>query len=366
MRNISLLIKPSSSSCNLNCNYCFYNQIASERSVESYGIMHLETAENIIKKALEFANGGICNFAFQGGEPTLAGISFFKKFVSLVSKYNVKASIINYCIQTNGVLIDKEWGIFFKQNNFLVGLSLDGDEKINDYNRVDICGNGSFNSIIRGKKILDKNEVPYNILSVIDNNSAIHIKESYNFFKELGVTYLQFIPCLDPLKTENIEKKALDNEHYSKFLKELFDMWYEDYKKGQIISIRFFENILMNIIGMGAESCDMRGECSIQNVIEADGSVYPCDFYVYDKWKIGDINKDNFQEIIFNSISNDFLKESSSSSEKCAQCKWKSICKGGCKRYWYNNEKHIFCEGISEFLDYSIVRFIEIVKKLKY
>lgn len=365
MKNISLLIKPASNLCNLKCKYCFYNSIAEEREIESYGFMSLLTLENIVKKAFDFSMGGECSFSFQGGEPTLIGLEFFENFIQFIKKYNKNHSKIHLSLQTNGTLINKEWCQFLKENNFLVGLSLDGDSFVHDSNRVLKKGGGTHENVMRCKNLFDCIGIEYNILTVIDNYGAENIVDTYQFLKKLNIQYMQFIPCLAPLKSEKIKKENnLSKENYLNFLKTLFDIWYADFEKGIIISNRYYENILMNLLRITPECCGMRGSCSIQNVIEADGTVYPCDFYVYEDMKLGDINSQELQEIIFGESANKFLNPHQISSKKCSRCKWFQICRGGCKRYRYNDEEHLYCHEIYQFLEYSIERFLKIANQL--
>lgn len=362
MKNISLLIKPASSLCNINCSYCFYNTIAQEREVTSYGIMTPEVTEELVKKTLEFSNGGECTFAFQGGEPTLAGLAFFKKFIDYLKKYNVKNSKVNLSLQTNGMTINEEWAKFLKEHDFLVGLSLDGPAKIHNFNRKDKNGKGTFNKVLKTKKLFDKYKIDYNTLIVVDDNVAKNIKEIYDFFKKERVKFTQYIPCLDPLKSCNPrERKRLSSNKYAFFLKKLFDLWYKDIKKGNYVSIRYF-NDLINIINTGeGTSCDMKGRCSIQNVIEADGSVYPCDFYVYDEWKLGDILTNTFEEIVKSNTANRFINDSFDMADRCKICQWRNICRGECRRRRENLQNlNNYCEAYKDFFSYAANRLVEI------
>lgn len=362
MKNLSVLIKPASSLCNINCDYCFYHAIASERKIASYGIMELSVLEELVKKVFNFVDGGTATLAFQGGEPTLAGLDFFKKAVEYAERYNNQGSKVRYVIQTNGMLIDEEWAIFLKENNFLVGLSLDGPSKVHNRNRKDKKKKGTFNRVLKTKKIFDRFKVDYNTLTVVDNNVAKNVREVYEFFKNEGVQFTQYIPCLDPLKSRQPGDKAnLSVRGYADFLKKLFDLWYRDLKKGKYQSIRYF-NDLVNIIitGEGA-SCDMKGRCSVQNIIEADGSVYPCDFYVYDEWKLGNIVNNTFEEIIFSEKANEFVAASYEISDRCKSCKFYKICRGECRRKRENSE-HInnYCEAYREFFTYAGSRLVEV------
>ena len=198
MPSLSFLIKPASSSCNLRCKYCFYHSLSKDRIVESYGIMSENTLESIVKKALMEANPQ-CTFAFQGGEPTLVGLGFYKKFIEFEKQYNTRNIKINNVFQTNAIFINEEWAEFLYDNNFLVGVSLDGPKDINDLHRIDVEGKSTFNRIMKSIAILDKYKVEYNVLSVVTASVARHGKKVYDFYKEKGFKYFQFIQCLDPL-----------------------------------------------------------------------------------------------------------------------------------------------------------------------
>lgn len=367
MKNLNLLIKPSSSLCNMDCSYCFYNTIAEEREHGSFGMMSLSTLENIVKRAFDYVEEGSINFAFQGGEPTLAGLDFYKEFIKFQKKYNINNIEVHNAFQTNGLLIDEKWAKFLKKNNFLVGLSLDGTKELHNLRRKDRKERETFSRVLKAKKYLDEHEVAFNVLSVIDREGGLHAKETYEFLKRENIRYMQFIPCLDPLKSKkDFSNYSLTPRIYTKFLKELFDLWYEDYMKKEVFSIRYFEDILAIILGVSGLSCDMYGHCSIQNVVEADGSVYPCDFYVYEEWNLGNLNTKDFKEIHSSPRCQSFISTSLTRDPKCSQCEWKRLCRGGCRRH-RENETNLnkFCETYKEFYQYSIERFIKIANMIK-
>lgn len=282
IKSLSIMIKPSSSNCNMQCEYCFYHDISNKRMQNSYGFMNFKLLKIIVQKALREVEEE-CTFAFQGGEPTLVGIDFYKKLLEYEQKYNQKNIKINNVIQTNGLVIDEEWAHFLVQNNFLVGISLDGPKDIHDLYRVDNQGEGTFQRIIKAIHLLDQYHVKYNILTVVTTQVARHIHKIYKFFKSKNFTYLQFILCLDPLQENPGQYPySLTPERYGKFLKILFDLWYQNIVKGHIISVRYFDNLLQLLMGYPPEVCGMSGHCACQFIIEANGSVYPCDFYVID------------------------------------------------------------------------------------
>lgn len=366
MKNISVLIKPASNLCNIKCNYCFYNTIANEREVVSYGFMKKSILKEIVKKAFEFADGGTCTFAFQGGEPTLIGLEFYKNFIEFIEKYGETVRV-NNVMQTNGILIDEEWAKFLKKNKFLVGLSLDGPQKIHDARRKSKDGKSTFHKVMKAKKIMDEVGVEYNILTVVDNVVAKNVKDVYKFFKKEKIRYTQYIPCLDPLISDkNDDKQYLLTKSYGTFLKKLFDLWYKDFMKEKYVSIRYFDNLISIILGARGEACNMMGYCSIQSVIEADGSVYPCDFYVYDEWKLGNIKEISFEKIMFSKKAMEFLNSSLEKSDKCSRCKWFNICKGECRRKRENSEKlNTLCEAYYDFFEYTSSRLIEVARTVR-
>ena len=365
MPPISLLIKPASSLCNLECKYCFYHSIAESRLTKSYGMMSAETLELLVRKALDYADD-ICTFAFQGGEPTLAGLEYFRDFVEYVKKYNVNGIKINYAIQTNGIIINEEWARFLSDNNFLAGISLDGPKDIHDSLRVDPIGKGSFNKVMETINLFNKFHVEYNILCVVNSYIARHANKVYNFFKTNNFKYLQFIPCLDPLDGEpGGYQYSLTPERYTHFLKTAFDEWYSDIVKGNAVSIRYFDNLVGMMMGNPPELCGMVGICTPYFVVEADGGVYPCDFYVLDEWRIGNIRETDFAELKSNEKTKQFMDTSSYIATSCRECEFYNLCRGGCRRTRepYSDNKpalNYYCSSYKAFFKYAGRRLQEI------
>ena len=203
MKNVNLLIKPASSLCNLRCRYCFYADVSDNREVKSMGVMSRETAGALIKAAFAAADEhGAVSFAFQGGEPTVAGLDFFRDFVAMVSAFRPLDRQVSYALQTNGMALNEEWTHFLKENQFLVGLSVDGYRELHDHYRVDTKGEGTYGRVAKALALLQKFEVETNLLCVVTGQCAKHPQKTYASMKKLGVRYLQFIPCLDPLEEQ--------------------------------------------------------------------------------------------------------------------------------------------------------------------
>ncbi len=347
---ISVMLKPSSSLCNLRCAYCFYSSLAGERSEYSKGMMTRATAENVILSAFDFAKGSDVYFTFQGGEPLLSGIEFFIRFVDFVKKHNAQNSPVHFCLQTNGTLINDEFAAFFKKHNFLIGVSLDGDEALNSY-RIYPDGKNSFDDVIHGIELLKKHNVAFNVLSVLTKRTANNFRKAYRFFKAKDLRYLQFIPCLRPFSGDYDEDMYMSAEDYSEFLTRGFNIYFNDYMRGEYVSIRSFDNYIALSKGQNAEQCGMNGCCSTQFVVEGDGSVYPCDFYCTDDWYLGNINSSSFDELYHSEKAVRFMKESFKLDPACKECAYFYVCRGGgCKR---NRQDKDYCSAYKKFFSLS-------------
>jgi len=362
MPNITVLIKPSSSMCQMRCKYCFYHDESLNRETVSYGFMSEETLEQIIKKTIEYSDTA-CTIAYQGGEPTLRGLEFFQKSIEFQKKYNTKNVKISNAIQTNGYSLDDAWGSFLKENHFLVGVSLDGIPYTHDTFRVDSKGEGTFERVLRSIELLKKYQVDYNILTVVNALTAKKITQIYRFFREQGFDYLQFIPCLNPLgKEQERFPYTLTAKAYSQFLRTLFDLWYNDLVNGHPVHIQQFEEYVQMLLFMPPGVCGMSGVCSMQNVVEADGEVYACDFYVLDEYRLGNLNEVSFDDINEKRKEIHFIEDSMVPHEDCKNCKYFALCRGGCRRH--RTPKNCFCTAYYEFFDYAIERLEKIAGRL--
>jgi len=345
------------------CKYCFYRDVTDRRSTGNLGIMTDETLELMIKNALSECETEV-SFAFQGGEPTLAGLDFFKKVISLEKKHNTNGVKVHNVLQTNGLELDEGWADFFVENGFLVGVSLDGDKELHDTARLDRADKGTHSRIMQTLDLFRRKGVDFNILCVISSYVARYPEKVYNFFKKQGFNYLQFIPLLDPLE----EKRggnfwSLTPSRYASFLKKLFDLWYLDCKKHDGVSIRHFDNWLGLLMGFPPENCAMSGRCAVYFVVEADGSIYPCDFYVTDEWKMGNIaDGKTFAELQRSDAATRFIA-GSTTPENCSACKYYFLCRGGCRRDrepLAENAENFYCQAYTQFFDYATDRLREI------
>ena len=366
MPPISVLIKPASGGCNMLCDYCFYCDEARKRERAFYGLMTEQTLKNVIRKTMLYAEGQI-SYVFQGGEPTLCGLEFYEKVLMYQKQYNKHGIRVQNAIQTNGYALDEAWCRFFRENQFLVGVSVDGTKEIHDTYRHSKTGKPTFDRILQSISLLEQYQVDYNILTVVTKQAAARIADIYEFYKEKGWRYQQYILCLEPF-AEGYEKQnyALTPEEYGSFLSNLFDLWYADWKEGKQPYIRQFENYVGMLAGYQPESCDMRGKCSIQHVVEADGSVYPCDFYVLDEYYLGNLNEQRMPEIAEAGRRSGFAERALLVEESCKTCSYFKLCRGGCYRTRVESEysKSYYCEGYRMFFEHCLEPLREIAESI--
>ncbi len=358
MKNISVLIKPASSNCNIKCEYCFYYDESANREVFDYGFISISTIDIFLMKIFNLVTESV-SFLFQGGEPMLIGIEFYKVFEKIVKKYNKNKIKVNYSIQTNGILLNQEWAEYFYSSNYLVGVSLDGIKNTHDKYRMDKNKSGTFEKVLDAIDLLKKNKVQFNILTVVTNEIVDSVSEIYKFYKDSDFYYMQFTPSIEPIKKVG-QYQYMDTKHFGQFLDELFNLWYEDIKNKNYYSIRYFENLIMILMGITPESCDAQGKCDITLVMEADGSIYPCDFYILDTWRLGNINNNALEDIILSKKSKEFIISSINIPEQCKSCEYLLICRNGCRRYRNNENLNIYCESYYYFFKRNYGKLVEL------
>lgn len=363
MEYYSYLIKPASSLCNLKCKYCFYHDVSEHREVISNGVMSDDTLYTLIDRALVVENEATITFAFQGGEPTVAGLDYFVKFTDYVSLHKKSNQTIQYAIQTNGVSLEEEWCQLFKKYHFLVGVSLDGYRENHDYFRLTNANKPTFKTIMAGIERLKKYQIDYNILTVLSQPLAKHPEKLYRFFKEQKFKYVQLIPCLPGLDNEDDPFK-LTPQGFAKFYKIFYRLWEADYLKGDYMSVTLFDNLILMFKGIPPHRCGMLGQCLPQYVIESNGHVYPCDFYVLDEYDTGNIKDSSFAEIRQSKAMKDFLAQPHPQCDRCVECKFKNICHGNCKRLSITYFDQHYC-GYQDFLEEHYQSMAKIAQQLK-
>lgn len=361
MNTVTFLVKPASSLCDLRCRYCFYRDISDLREVTSTGIMAEDTARALISAALDAVGAkGTVQFTFQGGEPTLAGLDFFRRFLEIEAEYRKPGQKIYHSLQTNGMTLDENWAAFLKKKDFLVGLSLDGTEAIHDSFRVTKGGSGTWQRVTESLRLLEKHGVETSLLCVVTGTLAKNPEKVYRSLKNLGNHTLQFIPCLDPMEEpRGSQPHSLKPQAYGKFLCRLFDLWYRDWKEGYYTSIRLFDDYLRLLLGMPPGNCGASGRCGNYLVVEGDGSLYPCDFYVLDEWKLGNIRDTTVEAAMASPVNRRFRALREPMPESCRACPYLSLCRTGCLRDWTERRENYYCAAYRQFFAYALPRLRE-------
>ena len=320
MNAFQLMAKPTGSICNLDCQYCFYL----EKPHLNQRAMNDEVLEAYVKSYIETAPQQQVTFLWQGGEPTMAGLDFYKRAVDFQHKYANGKQIEN-SLQTNGVLLNADWCRFLHDHNFLVGLSIDGPEHLHDAYRLTKNGKGTFQQVIDALDLLHNYQVSFNTLTVVHNLNVLHGKEIYHFLKRIGSPYMQFIPLMGDYKQQASAKD------YGPFLINIFDEWYaNDVGK---IGIQFIEQWFMAYLGLQPDLCIFRETCGDQLVIEQNGDIYSCDHYVYPEYKLGNLIETPLVTLVDNIKQKHFGSAKSFLSERCKSCKFRFACHGGCPKH---------------------------------
>lgn len=350
MKGISILIKPAGGMCNMRCRYCFYREERTGEGTDA-GFMTEETLRAVFAKLLPGVTGP-CNIVFQGGEPTLCGINFFRCAAALEREYAEPDAVLVNAIQTNGLCINDEWAEFLASEHFLTGISLDGPRTVHDRYRVDAQGMGTHARVMQAVRTLEKHGAEYNILSVVTDGTCRNAEAVYRFFDREGLRWQQYIPAIGPYHEQSGDALWLpDEDSYAAFLKTMFRLWSRDVQAGKPVHNRYFENLLAVTSGKMPEACDMRGFCSPQYVIEADGTVYPCDFYCVEEWRLGSINTDSKQAL--DAARERFLRKIAL-PDACLTCRWQPLCRGGCRRRRSPaTERDRFCGAYRSFFPYA-------------
>ncbi len=322
--------KTVSEDCNLACDYCYYSRIGGKIEGKVKRI-DSQLLEKFLKEYMAMTNG-IAAFVWQGGEPLLAGLDFFKEVVFFQSKYARPNTVISNAVQTNATLLTDEMARFFKHYNFLVGVSLDGPRDIHDARRVSRSGHGSYDRVMRGVDLLRKHNVEFNILTVLHETNINRARDLIQWYEDEGFQYVQFIPAMD-FRAQQPDKPPtylITPQEYGNFMCEAFDAWYNDGEPRT--SIRFFDNMLSVYLNRGAELCIHRKTCPTTLILEQNGDAYPCDFYIHEDFKLGNVGTDSLTEILRRHSRHRFLTMKPTLPQQCTSCEYLRLCYGGCPR----------------------------------
>jgi len=330
-RPVQVLIKPASADCNLACRYCFYLPKAELYPETRIHRMPPDVHEEMIRQILRYG-GDQPAFAYQGGEPTLMGLDYFRRAVDLQQTHGKPGQTICNSVQTNGILIDEEWGAFLSRYKFLVGLSLDGPAHVHDHYRLDLGGRPTHARVARAAQTLRECDAAFNVLAVVTRYAAAFATEIYAYFRENGWDYLQFIPAVEVDRaTGRLADFSVPPLDYGRFMCKIFDHWKQDFRDGRpTVSIRLFDTLLGLYCNLSPPSCTFRRTCGIYVVIEYNGDVYSCDFFVEPHWKLGNLMHQSLRALLEGPRQREFGALKAQTPERCAECPWLPLCRGGC------------------------------------
>ncbi len=338
---IHVLAKPSGATCNLACSYCFFLDKELLYPNSKFR-MSDEVLENYIKQLIESHQTPQVTVAWQGGEPTLMGLDFFRKAIALQEKYRKPGMTFENTIQTNGTLLNDEWGEFLKENNFLVGISIDGTERLHNAHRVDKGGKGTFNRVMRGLKILQKYGVEFNVLVAVNRVNADYPLEIYKFFRdEVKVDWLQFIPVIERVNPDgyniynvgdSVTPRSVRPEQFGRFLIQIFDEWIlNDVGK---MFVQTFEATARNWMGMPSSGmCVFEETCGLGLAMEHNGDLYSCDHFVEPDYLLGNIQDMHMMDMVMLEKQIEFGMDKRDGLPKyCQECEVRFACKGECPK----------------------------------
>lgn len=338
-----VMAKPTGPICNLDCKYCFYLEKEKLYPAGTNWAMPPDVLEAFIRQHIEAHSVADVTFAWQGGEPTLLGVDYFRKVVDL-QKVHAGGKRIENAFQTNGVLLDDEWCEFFRENGFLVGLSIDGPAHLHDHYRVDRGGQPSFKKVVRGLEALKRHQVEFNTLTVVNRANQDHGLEVYRFLKEIGSKVMQFIPLVDrltavpsplkivlPVQDGSLAEWSVQPEAYGRFLVEIFQDWvHHDVGKHYV---QLFDVSLEAWLGMPASLCWFRETCGAAVALEHNGDLYSCDHYVYPENRLGNIMEQPLASLMNSEQQRQFGQEKRSTlPQMCLKCDVRFACHGECPK----------------------------------
>ncbi len=393
-----IMVKPAGSACNLDCTYCFYLSKATLPAGPGSGRMTEATLEKFIRQYIASVTGPEVVFSWQGGEPTLLGVDFFRRAVELERKYAKPGQIIQNDLQTNGTLLDEAWCRFLKENGFLVGLSIDGPKKLHDAYRVAKDGSPTFDKVFAAAKLLQKHGVPFNTLTCINRLNARYPLDVYRFLRrELGSTYLQFIPiveyngfervapqCWDPATLPKqgepearpghpqsiVTDWSVDPDDWGTFLCKIFDEWRRR-DLGKVL-VNHFESLVAQHLGLPSQLCVYGEICGKGLAVEHDGGVYSCDHYVYPEYRVGNVHDGKLTDAVFSRAQVRFgYAKSETLPQQCRECPYLRDCWGECPKNRILRTAdgepglNYLCGGFQTFFAHAIPEVERIVADLR-
>jgi uncharacterized protein len=376
-----LLAKPTGAACNLDCAYCFF--LDKELLYpDSKFRMSDSLLEQYIRQLIESHQVNEVNIAWQGGEPTLMGLEFYRRAIALAEKYRRPGMRLLHTMQTNGTLLDDEWAAFFKEHEFLIGISIDGPRQLHDVYRVDKGGKPTFDKVLRGVRLLQKHGVEYNVLTTVNRVNARYPLEVYRFLRdEVGTTWMQFIPVVERINSDGrtlyqegaaVSERSVQPDQFGRFLSTIFDEWVR--KDVGSIFVQTFEATLRNWLGMQSSGmCVFNETCGTGLAIEHTGDLYACDHFVEPAYYLGNIEKQHMIELVASPQQLKFGQDKHDSLPRyCLDCDVRFACHGECPKNRFTLTPdgepglNYLCAGFKEFfhhVDFPMKILAELIRQ---
>lgn len=376
-----VMLKPAGAHCNLACKYCYYLEKNNLYDKSHRHIMSDEMLEQFTREYIEAQTMPQVLFTWHGGEPLMRSIDFYKKALTLQKKY-ARGRRIDNVIQTNGTMLTDEWCEFFAQNNWLVGISIDGPQEFHDHYRLTSTGNPSWQKVMHGIELLKKHHVEWNAMAVVNAYNANHPLEFYHFFKDNGCQYLQFTPIVERL-TKHQDGRTLaslaDNheipladfsvtpEQWGSFLCAIFDEWVRNDVGKMFVEI--FDCTLANWMGVLPGICAYSKNCGHAGVMEHNGDVYSCDHFVFPEYKLGNIRDHTLIEMLYGDKQHAFSRlKHTSLPRQCKECDMEFACHGECPKNRFEKDKYgepglnYLCKGYYQYY-YHVAPYMDFMKR---
>lgn len=369
-RPLYVMLKPAGSLCNLRCKYCYYLEKNALYTEQKNHVISDEMLDKFIREYIEAQTSPDVLFCWHGGETLMRPISFYRRAIELQRKYT-RGRRIDNTIQTNATMLTDEWCEFFRENNFLVGVSIDGPQEFHDEYRRTATGKPTFHKVMQGIRLLNKHNVEWNALAVVNDFNADYPLEFYNFFKEIGCHYIQFTPIVERRIERNdglslapgmeeggeLVDFSVTPEQWGKFLCTIFDEWVRHDVGTYFIQI--FDATLANWAGVQPGLCSLAKECGHAGVMEFNGDVYSCDHFVYPEHLLGNINEKTITEMMYGEKQREFAKlKHELLPQQCRECPVEFACHGECPKNRFTRDKYgnpglnYLCKGYRQFFEH--------------
>ncbi len=366
MKPFTLLIKPASADCNLRCPYCFYLGTQGLYPSPYPRRMSPEVLHRLISTYMATDQPQYV-FGWQGGEPTLMGVDFFREVTRLQQHYGRPGSVVTNGLQTNGTLLDDALAAHLAEYRFLVGVSLDGPAELHDHYRRDPRGQGSHAAVLDSLARLRRHHVEHNVLTLVTNANVTQAVRVYRYLLDQGISYHQYIPCVEFDPRGRPLPWTVTGEQWGQFLVALFEEWWTD---RDVVSVRLFDALLARLLGQSAPLCHLGTDCLQYFVVEYNGDVYPCDFFVTAETRLGSIGEDSWEALQQSPAYREFGAAKAQWHERCSTCNYLRWCAGDCLKHRYRTGRNPralswLCAGWQQFYAHALPRLRQHARQLQ-